>query len=105
VTYIPSAYTHNLISESNPVTLEFEYAIYALGAKLPAPIDLWGAKGVFDKAAGLPKDRAEIGTREAGIEWLKDAQAQLEDVRSVLVAGGGALGIRQLIFPSWVACC
>lgn len=104
VTYTPTAYESNK-SEQVEKTLEFEYAVYALGAQLPAPIDLWGTANIFDEPKSVAEsvdldsvkqqlDTGEVGTKRAGIEWLHKAQKRLGRVRSVLVVGGGALGIR-----------
>ncbi|KAF8601958.1 FAD/NAD(P)-binding domain-containing protein [Ceratobasidium sp. AG-I] len=100
VTYVPAAYSAPSNNTSSN-TLEFNYAVYALGATLPAPIDLWGARSVFEKLTGANLDPAkqtvelvDIGTKPAGIEWLKSAQGRLKEVSSVLVVGGGALGIQ-----------
>lgn len=101
VTYVPT--TYSTASNNTPSgSLEFDYAVYALGATLPAPINLWGAKNIFSKPANVslepakrPADLLEIRTKPAGIEWLKNAQGRLKEVGSVLVVGGGALGIRE----------
>ncbi|KAG8739616.1 hypothetical protein FRC10_005387 [Ceratobasidium sp. 414] len=100
VTYTPAAYDHDRRGEKS--TLEFEYAVYALGARLPAPIDLWGTTNVFgppESGATLNLDAvklemSEVGTKRGGIEWLKKAQRRTAGVSSVLIVGGGALGIQ-----------
>ncbi len=63
----------------------YDYAIYALGSHLPVPLDLWGTS----------EDRAYDGTKAKAIQWLKEKQKVIERAVSVLVVGGGALGIRQ----------
>ena len=75
-------------------TLRFDYLIYALGSHLPAPINLWGpvADEDVDKATVLDVVR---GTKEGGIAWLKRFQKRVARASSVLVVGGGALGIRE----------
>lgn len=69
--------------------LAFDYLVYALGSHAPEPIDLWGSVNL----ASVSYD----GTKPKGIEFLKGAQKQVEAAPSVLVVGGGALGIRE--FP------
>ena len=69
--------------------LNFEYAIYALGSDLPAPINLWGP--VTDEKPTV----LQCGTKEAGVEWLRRFHGVIEAADSVLVVGGGALGIRE----------
>ncbi|KAG9117701.1 hypothetical protein FRC07_007338 [Ceratobasidium sp. 392] len=103
VTYVPAVYDGS--EKDEETTLEFEYAVYALGAQLPAPIDLWGATDVFSvlktnaQVEAMIGGLAQLGIKRAGIEWLRKAQLKLEGVRSVLVVGGGALGIRP---PAWI---
>ncbi|KAJ7932899.1 hypothetical protein B0H13DRAFT_2262935 [Mycena leptocephala] len=97
----------------------FDYAVYALGSRLPAPLDLWDtsaasstctstctsssnsssactsnldANAINGKPAIL---RAPYGGMKAeGIAWLKRKQRVVEEAASVLVVGGGALGIQ-----------
>ncbi|GJE88851.1 NADH dehydrogenase [Phanerochaete sordida] len=67
-------------------TLTFDYLVYAAGSHQPAPIDLWGARNL----AGAACD----GTQPAGVRWMQAAQARVRAAPSVLVVGGGALGIQ-----------
>ncbi|KAI0738290.1 iron uptake cluster protein [Daedaleopsis nitida] len=80
------------ISDSDR-TLHFDFLVYALGSHLPSPINLWGpvADGDVDKADVLDVTR---GTKAGGIAWLKSFQKRIERASSVLVVGGGALGIQ-----------
>lgn len=91
-----------LSSSPDGKTVHFDYLIYALGSHLPAPINLWA--GVPDDIVEVSKQNergvdedvmAVTGTREAGIAWLHRFQRRVERARSVLVVGGGALGIRK----------
>ncbi|KIP04635.1 hypothetical protein PHLGIDRAFT_25487 [Phlebiopsis gigantea 11061_1 CR5-6] len=74
-------------------TLRFDYLVYALGSHLPAPIDLWGP---VDAAEEEYKERtpAHNGSKASGIAWLERFRAVVERTPSVLVVGGGALGIQ-----------
>ncbi|KAL4248994.1 FAD/NAD(P)-binding domain superfamily protein [Abortiporus biennis] len=79
--------------------LKFDYAVYALGSHLPAPIDLWGPVG--DDAS---KD-IERGTKPGAIDWLRRYRGKIEKASNILVVGGGALGIQYAtdiaeVFPS-----
>ena len=87
------AFPEHGISESDR-TLRFEFLVYALGSHLPSPINLWGpvADEDVEKADVLDVSR---GTKEGGIAWLKKFQKRVERASSVLVVGGGALGIRE----------
>ena len=67
--------------------LSFDYLVYALGSQEPEPIDLWGSS----RLGSTPYD----GTKSAGIKYLKSAQERIKEAHSVLVVGGGALGIRE----------
>jgi hypothetical protein len=94
--------------------LAFDYAVYAVGSRLPEPLDLWrdsasgDAPGHFDANAinGNAKGKPAIlhapyaygGTKAKGIAWLKRKQRVVEEAASVLVVGGGALGIRECFF-------
>ncbi|KAJ3980893.1 FAD/NAD-binding domain-containing protein [Lentinula detonsa] len=75
--------------------LHFDYLIYALGSRLPAPLDLWGS---HPQSGNTLKD-AEVlkpytGTKQDGIAWLKAHQEVIKNSESILVVGGGALGIQ-----------
>ncbi len=65
--------------------LDFDYLVYALGSHLPQPIDLWAKEG----------SAIYGGTKSEGVDWMKRAQTRIEQAPSVLVVGGGALGIRK----------
>ncbi|KDN33485.1 hypothetical protein RSAG8_13421, partial [Rhizoctonia solani AG-8 WAC10335] len=105
VTYTPASYTPEPKKGDQTIefeylviqTIEFEYLVYALGAKLPGPIDFWGAKNVYEKQVNLEEEKASSGfngTKPASIAFLQRAQKRLKEVESVLVVGGGALGIQ-----------
>ncbi|KAI8977726.1 FAD/NAD-P-binding domain-containing protein [Trametes punicea] len=73
-------------------TLRFEFLVYALGSHLPSPINLWGpVADEVDKDGVVDVVR---GTKEGGVAWLKRFQKRVERASSVLVVGGGALGIQ-----------
>lgn len=72
--------------------LDFDYCVYALGSQLPDPLNLWGplpSKGVLKIA-----NPSYNGTKKDSVEWLKHNQKVVEEAPSVLVVGGGALGIQ-----------
>ncbi|KAF7310455.1 Glycoside hydrolase family 5 protein [Mycena chlorophos] len=70
-------------------TLEFDFAVYALGSHLPSPLNLWSAS-----PDGKPCPRPYDGDKSEGIAWLKRKQAVIQAASSVLCVGGGALGIQ-----------
>ncbi|KAL1413474.1 hypothetical protein Q8F55_001248 [Vanrija albida] len=65
-------------------TIDFEYAVYALGATLPAPVDVWGGGGPV----------AGRGTKKGGVTWMQDTGGVFGAAKRVLIVGGGALGIQ-----------
>ncbi|KAG2106257.1 uncharacterized protein F5147DRAFT_701650 [Suillus discolor] len=81
-------------SQESDLDLEYDYAIYALGSHLPQPIDLWNhQKGV--KSSLQPSAISTYGgTKSEGISSLQERQKRVEAARSVLIVGGGALGIQ-----------
>ncbi|GJE90645.1 hypothetical protein PsYK624_067890 [Phanerochaete sordida] len=72
-------------------TLHFDYLVYALGSHLPAPINVWGP---VDTEAERDKPILHDGTKAQGLKWLERFRAMIERTSSVLVVGGGALGIQ-----------
>ncbi|KZT69492.1 iron uptake cluster protein [Daedalea quercina L-15889] len=94
--------------------LEFDYAVYALGSHLPAPINLWGPVGddpeVFSVTKGMVQDVAGRrqtpsavaegkgtnyhGTKPQAINWLQRYRERIDNASSILVVGGGPLGIQ-----------
>ena len=90
---LDKAYPEHGVSELDR-TLHFDFLIYALGSHLPAPINLWGpvADEDLENADVLDVSR---GTKEGGVDWLKRFQKRIARASSVLVVGGGALGIRE----------
>ena len=93
------AFPEHGVSDSDR-TLHFDFLVYALGSHLPSPINLWGpvADENVEKADVLDVAR---GTKHGGVGWLKTFQKRIERASSVLVVGGGALGIREyLCIPS-----
>ncbi len=84
--------------EGDVPRLHFDYLVYALGSHLPAPINLWGPVG--DEMAPL----LDVGTKAGGIDWLKRFRSRIEQAGTVLVVGGGALGIREYPHVSYRMC-
>ncbi|EKD02714.1 oxidoreductase [Trichosporon asahii var. asahii CBS 8904] len=67
-------------------TLPFDYLIYALGAGLPTPCDVWG------EPPSLPSPAR--GSKSGGIEWMQRHHETIAAAASVAIIGGGALGIQ-----------
>ncbi|TEB25768.1 FAD/NAD(P)-binding domain-containing protein [Coprinellus micaceus] len=73
--------------------IAFDYALYALGAHLPAPMDLWGRDPREDVKPG-DEPWTFNGFKNESCKWLQERQKAIEAAPTVLVVGGGALGIQ-----------
>ncbi|PPQ85979.1 hypothetical protein CVT25_001678 [Psilocybe cyanescens] len=80
-------------------TITFDYAIYALGSHLPPPLNLWGPSSY--KYLESPKSNETFdtevkytGLKAQACDWFKEKQKVIKDAPTVLVVGGGALGIQ-----------
>ncbi|KAG1868385.1 FAD/NAD(P)-binding domain-containing protein [Suillus subalutaceus] len=83
------------LGESQHSSLEFDYAIYALGSHLPSPIDLWSHEKGRMKSSLEPREIPTYGgTKSEGTSSLRERQERVGAAASVLVVGGGALGIQ-----------
>ncbi|KAK0454356.1 hypothetical protein EV421DRAFT_1700146 [Armillaria borealis] len=87
---------HIILSRAFPefgihsTTLHYDYAVYALGSQLPDPVNLRGPR-----LDSKDKERTECnGTKAEGVSWLQSSQKVIAAAGSVLVVGGGALGIQ-----------
>lgn len=78
-------------------TVEFDYLIYSLGASLPSPVDVWGTE-----ASGLSIEGVPMGCKRRGVEYMQRRAETMKRANSVLIVGGGALGIRQYSNVSFV---
>lgn len=71
-------------------TMDFDYLIYSLGASLPSPVDVWGIE-----ASGLSIEGVPMGCKTRGVGYMQQRAETMKRAKSVLVVGGGALGIRE----------
>ncbi|KAF8311595.1 FAD/NAD(P)-binding domain-containing protein [Clavulina sp. PMI_390] len=79
--------------------ITFDYLIYALGSHFPAPINLWGpvpSPAIVDPPTVFwPKAQSGYqGGKNQASKWLRKHQQVVKRARSVLVVGGGPLGIQ-----------
>ncbi|KAF9257141.1 FAD/NAD(P)-binding domain-containing protein [Marasmius fiardii PR-910] len=97
--HVVSVHPHHVIlskafpEQGLPTTrVDFDYLVYALGSQLPDPLNLWGPS----PSASIVKipNPSYNGTKKDSVAWLKQNQKVIEDSSSVLVVGGGALGIQ-----------
>jgi NADH dehydrogenase FAD-containing subunit len=70
-------------------TIDFDYLVYALGASLPSPVDVWG-----EESSGLQLHGVPMGCKKRGVGYMHQRAETMKRAKSVLVVGGGALGIR-----------
>jgi hypothetical protein len=75
-------------------TIEFDYLVYALGASLPSPVDVWGEESSSQQLDGVP-----MGCKKRGVGYMHQRAETMKRAKSVLVVGGGALGIRKCSGP------
>lgn len=68
--------------------LQWDYLVYALGSHLPDPINVW---------SGSEHVLWHDGSKKMGVRWLKDAQDRTQQAKSIVIVGGGALGVRECL--------
>lgn len=71
-------------------SIYFDYLVYALGASLPSPVDVWG-----EESSGLSLDGIPMGCKKRGVGYMQKRSDTMARAKSVIVVGGGALGIRE----------
>ena len=71
-------------------TIQFDYLVYALGASLPSPVDVWGEESSSQQLQGVP-----MGCKKRGVGYMHQRAETMKRAKSILVVGGGALGIRR----------
>lgn len=82
-----------------PSHIDFDYLVYALGSHLPAPINIWSSSRPTspttssDSLDSLLLDDYD-GTKTKSRQWLRSAHYKIKAATSVLVVGGGALGVQ-----------
>jgi NADH dehydrogenase FAD-containing subunit len=87
-TRLSSENPNNTIGEAE--TIEFDYLVYALGASLPSPVDVWGEESSNLQPQGVP-----MGCKKRGVGYMQQRAETMKRAKSVLIVGGGALGIRE----------
>lgn len=100
-----------------PSYVDFDYLVYALGSHLPAPINIWSPSQSIGPGVGPPcskscsklrefqtpddsqdpllPDDSHDGTKAKSRQWLQTAHYRIKAATSLLVIGGGALGVRE----------
>lgn len=80
-------------------TINFDYAIYALGAGLPDPSNVWNEHPGNNPPKEVVHDHVEhgLGSKRHGVKWMQHRGEMYEKAGKILIVGGGALGIRESI--------
>ncbi|PWN38405.1 FAD/NAD(P)-binding domain-containing protein, partial [Meira miltonrushii] len=106
--YIPidETYNPNSHEQSQIRTIAFDYMIFALGSILPAPINTWSVpSGKLDDEASkiLQNGKAGFwGGKQRGVKWLRETQDRIAAAESILIIGGGALGVQYASDIAWM---
>ena len=105
--------------------MDFDYLVYALGSHLPAPINIWSPSRSIGPGVSFPHrtelsefhlvfqtpnpsqeslllDDEHNGSKTKSRQWLRTAHYRIKAATSVLVVGGGALGVRECKRPTVV---
>ncbi|CAG7854872.1 SubName: Full=Uncharacterized protein {ECO:0000313/EMBL:CCA77728.1} [Serendipita indica DSM 11827] len=91
------------VATADVQTIPFEYCIYALGASLPDPINVWkpwkdvdAVQGAHkaDTSGSMSRIPLPLGSKISAVRWLQHAQQQISALKSLIIVGGGALGIQ-----------
>ncbi|KAF9787765.1 hypothetical protein BJ322DRAFT_1045036 [Thelephora terrestris] len=82
-----------------PSYVDFDYLVYALGSHLPAPINIWSpSRSVGPGTPNGSQDSLLLdehdGTKTKSRQWLRTAHSRIKAATSILVVGGGALGVQ-----------
>ena len=80
-------------------TIEFDYCVYALGSGMPDPVNVWREHPNLPIGDREERERG-LGGKRCGIRWLEGKSRDLKKAKSIVVVGGGALGIRQSAYSS-----
>lgn len=86
-------------------TIVFDYMIFALGSILPSPINTWSIpSSKLDQETNtiLQEDkRGYWGGKKRGVRWLRESQDRIAKAQSILIIGGGALGVQYASDIAW----
>jgi hypothetical protein len=85
--------------DSEVRTLDFEYAVYALGAGMPDPVNVWSRpeEELETSSFGVFHDHEEklAGGKRSGVRWMASKAGTLKKAQRICIVGAGALGIRE----------
>ncbi|WWC69279.1 uncharacterized protein I206_103217 [Kwoniella pini CBS 10737] len=77
-------------------TIDFDYCVYALGASMPSPVNVWSEIIKTEVQNEVGEDQTEnlSGTKKHGIKWMENSAEKLKKAGHVVVVGAGAMGIQ-----------
>ena len=76
-------------------TLEFDYAIYALGAALPDPTNPWREHPNIPQEVVHDHVEHGLGSKKWGVKWMEQRAEAFKKADRIVIVGAGALGIRK----------
>nr|XP_019042407.1 hypothetical protein I302_09011 [Kwoniella bestiolae CBS 10118]OCF21337.1 hypothetical protein I302_09011 [Kwoniella bestiolae CBS 10118] len=88
-------------------TIQFDYCVYALGASMPSPVNVWSK--IIHSSEVQEADGEELedvsGTKKHGVRWMEESAERLKKAQHVVVVGAGAMGIQfasdlKYLYPS-----
>jgi NADH dehydrogenase FAD-containing subunit len=80
-------------------TLVFDYCIYALGSGMPDPCNVWSEHPNLPPGIDNDEHLTGKGSKKCGVTWMAQKAKDRKEAKRILIVGGGALGIRESIFP------
>ncbi|ORY24986.1 hypothetical protein BCR39DRAFT_545485 [Naematelia encephala] len=75
-------------------TIHFDYAVYALGSGMPDPVNVWSEHPNMPKGIVHDERQRGLGSKKCGIKWMETKAEHFKKAHSILIVGGGALGIQ-----------
>ncbi|OCF55817.1 hypothetical protein L486_06570 [Kwoniella mangroviensis CBS 10435] len=86
-------------------TFQFDYCVYALGASMPSPVNVWSKIIHSSEVKGEDELEDISGTKRHGVRWMEESAERLKKAQHVVVVGAGAMGIQfasdlKYLYPS-----
>ncbi|WVQ69904.1 uncharacterized protein L199_008127 [Kwoniella botswanensis] len=86
-------------------TIQFDYCVYALGASMPSPVNVWSKIIHSSEVKGEDELEDISGTKKHGVRWMEESAERLKKAQNVVVVGAGAMGIQfasdlKYLYPS-----
>lgn len=75
-------------------TIDFDFAVYALGSGMPDPVNVWREHPNLPSEVIHDEHEPGLGTKRGGVRWMERKAEDVKQARRIVIVGGGALGIR-----------